>query len=605
MSAGRARLLLVAWVALVYSTLGVARPVAAALRERNLLTWAIVAIALVVGLAALRLLQRDGREQRVVPWVPVVLTAAGYGALATCWGLPEERFHLVEYALVGLLISRALRGRLIAGLLLGAAIGATEEALQLVLPIERVFDVWDIVANVTASTAALLLAAGGRLSWAAPLLLFSVRLVLPMVHSTATMEGPAEAPVEATPVVELPEPDLNLAPATEAPGLAPVLLITIDALRQDHAPPWGDPPVPTPSFDRLARESVTFDEVFANSIWTTPGVQSLLTGLLPEVHGVQARGHELPQGPVFPLEQLQNAGYRTLGFAGDDSETYRHLGFDRELDREGDLLEQVVTALGQDGPSFVWLHLRDIHAPYDASGERLAELGLEAAIPSSPILDRARSHALIPRRDFPGRHDWLRPAIRALYAAEVADADERLGRLLARLEETRLLDRVVLVLTADHGEELLEHHGIGHASTTLDSAPQPELVEIPLYLRLPSAARGGSMVRGRFEQVDLMPTLFSLLQLPLTEASPGVGLDGRDWAPPVLAPTGEAPPARPAVASSTPCGWQCPPERRGERVHARVAEGWDWCRPPQAPCSPALSSSLEEQHRRAVLLRAE
>ncbi len=50
------------------------------------------------------------------------------------------------------------------------------------------------------------------------------------------------------------------------------------------------------------------------------------------MHGVQARGAELPVEPVFPLEQLRAADYRTLGYAGDDTETYRNLGFDGELD---------------------------------------------------------------------------------------------------------------------------------------------------------------------------------------------------------------------------------------------------------------------------------
>jgi len=310
---------------------------------------------------------------------------------------------------------------------------------------------------------------------------------------------------------------------------------------------------------------------------------------------------------MFPLEQLGRDDYRTLGYAGDESETYRNLGFDRELDREKDTTEQTVTALSAAGPSFVWLHLRDIHAPYESTPQRLAELGLPAALPSAPILDRARSNPLVPRRDFPGRHDWLRSAIRSLYLAEVVDADRRLGHLLSRLENEGLLESCLVILTADHGEELLEHDGIGHASTTLNSAPHPELVQIPFYFRLPGAQRGAEILPGRFEQVDLVPTLFGLLGAPLESVSPGVGLDGQDRSLELLGgPPAVPAPAGPTIISAAPCGWQCPESRRGERVHARVVGAeWDWCRPPQRPCSGELGSSLEDQARRAKRLRAE
>ena len=224
-----------------------------------------------------------------------------------------------------------------------------------------------------------------------------------------------------------------------------------------------------------------------------------------------------------------------------------------------------------------------MHAPYDATPERLTALGLPAELPASPILDRARVHFTVPRADFPGRHGWLIEPIRALYAAEVADADASLGRFLDAVPAG-----AIVAVTADHGEELLEHHGIGHASTTLDSVPQPELVAIPLYLRLPDGRGAGRRVGGRFEQVDLLPTLLALVGV----ASPE-GLDGRDWSGVLLDPIAPPLPDRDLLISSTPCGWQCPPERRSERVHALVSDGrWSWCRERSGGCDPGPLASL-------------
>lgn len=589
------------WLTVIYSTLGWVRPLCESLRAQGLLSATVTLGAVGTAWVALFALRRDGRVQPVVPWLPLVATVCGFFLVAAHWGLPEERVHLIQYGLLGVLLGRALPGRLVVALACGWLAGAADEGIQHLLP-GRTFDSWDILANGLAVSASLLLSLGGRASWCAPTLLLGAALVLPVVHISHPAAAVVNEPTTPFAVGALDSPE----PLPALSG-ASVLLITVDALRRDVVPPWGGGEVALPAFDRLARESVTAEEGFANAIWTSPGILSLLTGLLPEVHGVQARGDELPTRPQFPLEQLAAAGYRRVGYAADATENYRNLGFGGELDRDEDLTEQSLALLSAEGPSFVWLHLRDIHAPYDASAQRLAALGLPSDLPNAPILNRARSQPTVPRRDFSGRHDWLRPAIRALYLAELVDADRRLGGLLDRLDEEGLLESCLVILTSDHGEELLEHDGIGHASTTLNSAPQPELVHIPYYFRLPGGARGGAVLPGRFEQVDLMPTLFGLVGLQLRSVLPGLTFDGTARATEILGgPIIPSVPGGPTVITSSPCGWQCPEERRGSRVHARVSgTDWAWCRPPQVPCVGELGLSLDEQRQRAKLLRAE
>ena len=70
--------------------------------------------------------------------------------------------------------------------------------------------------------------------------------------------------------------------------------------------------------------------------------------------------------------------------------------------------------------------------------------------------------------------------------AEVTDVDERLGRAIERMRETGLLDRTILIISADHGEELFEHGWVGHASTSYDGKLYDELIRIPLLIRLPN-----------------------------------------------------------------------------------------------------------------------
>ena len=323
---------------------------------------------------------------------------------------------------------------------------------------------------------------------------------------------------------------------------------------------------------------------------------------------MEVRGQELPVGPNYPIGQLHEAGFSSLGFAGADTENYRNLGFRREMNRDQPLVPQVVAALEKAEPSFTWLHLRDIHAPYDANPQELSALGLSAALPESPIMERLRSRATIPRSEFPGDHSWLRGSLRNLYLAELHQADGSLGELLNQLEEAGLLDDLILVVTADHGEELLEYGGVGHASTNLDAGVQPPLVEIPVYIRLPTSVGSLEAERQRissyFEQVDLMPTVFGLLGLELEAPVEGVPLDGVDLSPLLREP--EAPLAErlPTLVSSSPCGWQCPEERREERVHALLgSEGWSWCRPPLARCEGALGERTGSAVERRSQLR--
>jgi arylsulfatase len=564
----RDRALLIAWVPGLIVSAVWARPAAEWLRAQGVLTatvWGLSAL----GCMLIALLLRDrpaGSSDVSIPAALVTLAAGAW--LATAWALPEERIHLAQYGPLGALVWRVLGAR---GLGLALLIGLGDEALQGALP-DRTFDPWDVVANGTAASAGWLVVRGGKTSWAAPALFVALGLVL-----GAKAPGPSAPPTES-PRVEQPPPAQS---PTEAPYAgASILFITVDALRADRVPPFGRASVPTPAFDALASQSIAVNGV-ANALWTSCSMVSFFTGLNPATHGVMGRGQELGPSVTTPLETLGRAGWTVLGFAGDDSETYRNLGFQREIDQDRPQSEVVTEALSA-GPTFLWLHLRDVHAPYDASDERLTALGLRTP-PDSPLLKRARTQPTVPRADFPGDHAWLKPYVDALYDAELADADAALGRILAAVD-----DDVIVVLSADHGEELLERGGIGHASTTLDSWPWPELVDIPLLIRLPDRRHAGKRLDGAIQQVDVLPSLLPLIGLRPEPAAPGVPLDGRDLSGSLLNGTGV--PSAPMLVHSSPCGWQCPDERRGERVTASWQGGWTRC---ADDCPPAVQQSLD------------
>jgi arylsulfatase A-like enzyme len=92
--------------------------------------------------------------------------------------------------------------------------------------------------------------------------------------------------------------------------------------------------------------------------------------------------------------------------------------------------------------------------------------------------------------------------IRGLYAGATTYADAWFGELMAGLEAQDLLDKVVIVVFSDHGEELGEE-GLFNHRLSLDE----RLLHVPLMIRLPEARQAGTRVSEQVALLDVMPTL--------------------------------------------------------------------------------------------------
>src|SRR5206468_635688 len=105
--------------------------------------------------------------------------------------------------------------------------------------------------------------------------------------------------------------------------------------------------------------------------------------------------------------------------------------------------------------------------------------------------------------------------------------DARLRVLFAGLERRGVLDKSIVVFTADHGEEFREHGQLAHGTSLYN-----ELIRVPLIVLVPGQ-RGGRVVRDNVSLVDVAPTLLALLGLP-----PEPRFEGRSLVPLL---TGDAP----------------------------------------------------------------
>lgn len=362
----------------------------------------------------------------------------------------------------------------------------------------------------------------------------------------------------------------------ETPDRAPwsVLLITVDCLRPDHMSLYGYERDTTPHLDAFAEEAMVFGNVFATSAWTSPGIASLLTGYYPPVHAQNGRFSFYDKEMSSALRVFAAAGYDVLG-KNIHGPSLQDLGFQRPIKGNAAKglaeLENFVEGRADDpDPFFAWVHIKEPHLPF-APSEKNANRWIDTSR-SSPGIDAVRDYWVIfrPEVDVPYRHpgkvaftDEDIPVIRALYDGDVADADERLGKLIERMRDNGLLERTIVVISADHGEELFEHGWIGHASTSYDGKLYDELIRIPLLIRLPDASK-----RGRFDALaqgtDLMPTLFDILGFDAGQLDPA--MQGHSLMPVV---DGEAQEVRDYVfAETTIKGWTTPKGEMGRRVVA-------------------------------------
>ncbi len=91
-----------------------------------------------------------------------------------------------------------------------------------------------------------------------------------------------------------------------------VIVIMTDQHRFDHVGFGGNSIVSTPNLDALAQRSVTFERAYVANPICMPNRSTILTGLLPSVHGTRFNGISLDRSHWTFVRSLRAAGYRTV-----------------------------------------------------------------------------------------------------------------------------------------------------------------------------------------------------------------------------------------------------------------------------------------------------
>jgi arylsulfatase A-like enzyme len=335
-----------------------------------------------------------------------------------------------------------------------------------------------------------------------------------------------------------------------------VLLIVLDTTRVDRLSAYGYDRPTTPALERIAAEGLAFRRAYAASPWTLPSHASMFTGEYAAVHNATWEHQRLDERLPTLAEHLSEMGLRTAAFSrqvwlSDETGLMRgfedfydlywrsttalvaawRLGVDKIKERRGfedkgaalvtDRFKGWIDRHG-DRPFFAFINYVEPHAYYQPPApfreQFLAEERKDTPWGRAQNVAVQRHNAgdlVYSADDFAAFSD--------LYDGAVAYQDSRMGEALDHLRTRGLLDKTLLLITADHGENLG------------DFCVYNTLLHVPLIVRLPGLVPAGAATDTPVEN----RLLWSLIEKVLWDPGPEAPIPAEQLAS-VLRETDEA-----------------------------------------------------------------
>ncbi len=314
-----------------------------------------------------------------------------------------------------------------------------------------------------------------------------------------------------------------------------VVLVSLDAVGAGHVGAYGYQRDTTPQLDAIARAGTLFESAWSPQTWTLTSHLTLLTGLDPAVHGA-SRERAASPGARSVAQVMRDAGFATAAFVGERVWMHPRFGHGAGFDRYEvgsddasenmpailDWLDQQARAAEEDAGHrfFLFAHFYDAHSdgkgatPYAVPDPENRRFLPEGAVWGR----RGGTSLLLSLRRGGNATERDREFLNAFYDAGVRWADDHGLRPIVRaLREHGLEDDTLLVVTADHGEEIFDHGGVLHGQ------PYVETARVPLVMRGPGVP-AGRRVEALVGLVDVAPTLLAQAGLPGVPAMQGVDL---------------------------------------------------------------------------------
>jgi len=313
-----------------------------------------------------------------------------------------------------------------------------------------------------------------------------------------------------------------------------VVVVLVDALRADRLSLYGYERETSPELDRLARRGgIVFRHGWSNSGCTFPSVASLLTSQWPQSILTRSKVGERSIPREYPTlaQLLARHGWRTAAVSAAVAQKRSALeahgaffsrGFEQVdtscLDRPARCVNEVARRRLADLPEpfFLYLHYVDPHALYQPPADAERRFAPAAERSAKPWVERGD-----PRPVARGLYDREPPEpphaadvrrLSDLYDDEVRYFDSAFAELHAELVRKGLDERTIVVLVADHGEEMFENGGWGHCR----DLGHDTVLRTPLVFFVPGLPAGERTTAAG--NLDVVPTLLDLLGVSFDRA---------------------------------------------------------------------------------------
>jgi len=311
-----------------------------------------------------------------------------------------------------------------------------------------------------------------------------------------------------------------------------VVLLVFDTVRRDHLSTYGYSRDTSPNLSGLRAQGRLYTNAYSSGSWTVPSHASIFTGFYAVRHGATQESEYLEADLETLAENLRAKGYETVGVTGNAVIT-RERGFSQGFDtykeswkgvdrQDRDLvtlswIESFLAGRDPDKPLFLFVNLIGAHTPYNSCGENCGAFGED--IEGGPVDSKWANY-------YRGLQKFSEADIDRLvklYDTEILQVDAIFGRILSAIDRHLPRESTLVIVTADHGENIGDHGHMNHVFSVHES-----LIQVPLVIRYPERVEANSSEDSPVQLVDLFPTI---LHAAVPDEAPrlhhGVDLLGR------------------------------------------------------------------------------
>ncbi len=295
-----------------------------------------------------------------------------------------------------------------------------------------------------------------------------------------------------------------------------LLIILLDAARNDHMSYNGHIRKTTPNIDSFSEGSYVFTNCYSQASFTLASTGTLITGLSPDFHGVISKHYSSLNTKSITLAKLfKIRGYFTGSITGNPNygKAFNYdIGFtdfvelfkDHPVVDAGEFIEPFKKMIEktEDNPFFIYLHIREPHDPFIMPPPFIGKFQNKFKETGKKLKKFTKAFGQSYIEEGPKTE-----LLKKIYDENLSYGDMIFGKILSILKKKKLFKNTLVVFLADHGEAIGDNGNIGHGHVLY----QPG-IRIPLILKIPGMT--GTKINQQVITSDVVKTITEMFDLP-------------------------------------------------------------------------------------------